>query len=40
MRKTYHAVVRGFVDEEGSIDVPLEVAGLEFAGVENSVSTP
>lgn len=29
LQKTYHAVVRGWVDEEGSIDLPLEVAGEE-----------
>jgi len=25
LRKTYHAVVRGFVEDEGRIDIPLEV---------------
>lgn len=28
IQKTYHAVVRGFADEAGSIDLPLEVAGF------------
>ncbi|WP_374079208.1 pseudouridine synthase [Bdellovibrio bacteriovorus] len=29
LQKTYHAVVRGHVEEEGSIDIPLEVLGEE-----------
>lgn len=27
LKKTYHAVIRGFVEDEGRIDLPLEVAG-------------
>lgn len=29
IQKTYHAVVRGHVAEEGSIEIPLEIAGFE-----------
>jgi tRNA pseudouridine65 synthase len=29
MQKTYHAVARGFVEEQGSIDMPLEIAGFK-----------
>ncbi|MNK15802.1 tRNA pseudouridine synthase C [compost metagenome] len=29
MKKTYQAVVRGFVEDEGSIDIPLEIAGFD-----------
>ncbi len=29
MQKTYTAVVRGFVEEQGSIELPLEIAGFE-----------
>lgn len=28
LRKTYHAVARGFVESEGCIDLPLEIAGF------------
>lgn len=28
LQKTYHAVVRGFTEDQGSIDIPLEVAGF------------
>jgi tRNA pseudouridine65 synthase len=31
VHKTYHAVVRGFVAEEGRIDIPLEIAGFDKA---------
>jgi len=34
IQKTYHAVARGHVAEEGSIDIPLEIAG--FDGVMES----
>lgn len=29
IKKTYHAVVRGWVPAEGSIDIPLEIAGFD-----------
>lgn len=29
VQKTYHAVARGHVEEQGSIDIPLEIAGFE-----------
>lgn len=29
LRKTYHAVTRGFIPQEGSIEIPLEVLGEE-----------
>jgi tRNA pseudouridine65 synthase len=29
MQKTYHAVARGFIDEQGTIDMPLEIAGFK-----------
>lgn len=28
LQKTYHAVARGVVDEEGTIEIPLEIAGF------------
>lgn len=29
IKKTYHAVIRGYVDAEGSIDLPLEIAAAD-----------
>lgn len=29
IKKTYHAVTRGFVEEQGSIEIPLEIAGFD-----------